>query len=263
MFFSVREDDGTDFSTLSGKTAFRWNRLSATLGEVSREGAWTFGPSSGLTSAHLLQNSSTSGSGVATLRLQNNSTNGTWLDYNEGGNIYATGLSNGSSTYLWRAGGTGGTVTGQVTSAGTWRLGPSVTGNANGQRHIINGSLNAGNVTSAEQSGAFFINSNVRISSPNAIDGRINSVVGGGAIYFETRTGSNARAISFYTNLPGDSTTTNGTRKGFVTTEGAWTLGPSTGSPGHKINGNNALPGTSGSADDRILRLSPTGTNLV
>jgi hypothetical protein len=50
---------------------------------------------------------------------------------------------------------------------------------------------------------------------------------------------------------------------GEVSREGAWTLGPSTNSPGHDINGHSALPGTSGSADDRILRLSPTGSTAV
>jgi hypothetical protein len=45
--FSVREDDNTDFSTLAGKTAFRWMRFTTRLGQVSREGAWEFGPSGG------------------------------------------------------------------------------------------------------------------------------------------------------------------------------------------------------------------------
>jgi hypothetical protein len=47
MQFTVREDDNTDFSTLSGKIAFRWNRFTTRLGQVSREGAWTIGPSGG------------------------------------------------------------------------------------------------------------------------------------------------------------------------------------------------------------------------
>ena len=54
MAFDVRENDGTDFSTLTSK-AFAFQRAGNTLGSCTRAGAWTFG-SNTLVAEHTFYN---------------------------------------------------------------------------------------------------------------------------------------------------------------------------------------------------------------
>jgi hypothetical protein len=53
MVFDVRENDATDFSTLT-TDAFRWRRSNNVIGSVTRAGAWTLGPSSAASTTHIV-----------------------------------------------------------------------------------------------------------------------------------------------------------------------------------------------------------------
>jgi hypothetical protein len=131
---------------------------------------------------------------------------------------------------------TAGSEKGRVDSAGAWTLGPAVTNNNTGQRHLVSGALYGSNVTSTDESGIFVLGVNTRISPNTAEDGRTNTTTGGIAIRLENRTVASSQAIGFYSNQPGDATNTAATVIGNVTHEGAWTLGATTTSTVHTIN---------------------------
>ncbi len=96
------------------------------------------------------------------------------------------------------------------TAGGAWTLGPLITNNVNGQRHVISGSLNAGNVTATTNSGYFALISNARASGSNALDARTNSTTGGSGIGLSNSTSATGSAIEMFVNQPGDTTGTNG-----------------------------------------------------
>ena len=62
-----------------------------------------------------------------------------------------------------------------VTQAGRHTIGPLVTGNANGQRHLVSGSIFSTNVTSTSHSGRLALGNNVRISAGRSTHSRSRS----------------------------------------------------------------------------------------
>ena len=113
----------------------------------------------------------------------------------------------------------------RATGAGAWAFGPAVTGNRTGQRHLVSGALYASNVTSTDESGIFVLGINTRIGSNTAEDGRTDTTTGGIAIRLENRTVASSQAIGFYSNQPGDTTSTAATVIGNASHAGAWMFG--------------------------------------
>lgn len=117
------------------------------------------------------------------------------------------------------------TFAGNKTFNGTVQLGSSVTNNYTGSQHLISGYLYAGNVTSTVGSGQLGIGTNVRISSGAAETGRTNTTTGGAGIRFTNHTSASGNAIEFFSNQPGESTSTGATQIMTGSHAGAWTLG--------------------------------------
>jgi hypothetical protein len=141
--------------------------------------------------------------------------------------------ADGTGTGLYRVGAdtigftTAGTKAGEISSAGLWTIGPAVTNNFQGAKHIVSGKLYSGNVTSTDASGEIVIGANVRFGSSNGHTGRSETATGGAGLLLDTRTSNTAAAFALYTNLVSDATSTDATIKGQCTHAGAWTLGNS------------------------------------
>lgn len=114
-----------------------------------------------------------------------------------------------------------------ISGAGALSIGQAVTGNVNGQRHTMNGSLYAGNVTSTAQSGFMNIGVNTYGGSSTANVGRTNTTTGGATIAFSNDTSATGQAFQVYTNKPGDGLTTAGVVTLLGDYNGKWVIGPS------------------------------------
>lgn len=136
---------------------------------------------------------------------------------------------------------TTGAVTLESDHVGLWQVGPAVTANNTGQRHIINGSLYAGNVTATDESGNITFGTNTRFGGANALNGRSNSTSGGVGISFDNRTSASGRALAVYSNAPGDATGTTAAVTLEADHNGLWQIGPAvtsnTTGQRHIING--------------------------
>lgn len=125
----------------------------------------------------------------------------------------------------------------QISSTGAATIGPAVTGNSTGQRHVVSGALYAGNVTATDGSGELVISSNAKVGAGTAEDGRSNTTTGGFAITLNNRTADGSNGMIFAANLAGAATSTTATTVGSVTQAGTWTLGASSGTKIHTANG--------------------------
>jgi len=153
LFSPASGTDGADF-LIDTTGGYHWKNASNTeIGDVSNAGAWTLGPSSGLTAQHIIRSASGSGQldlqGTAAasrlgLTITNSASSikgyivvaGSSNDLITGDvlndlNISFTGsnLNFGATTAL----------VGKVTSAGAWTWGPS----AGGAEHVANGIITA------------------------------------------------------------------------------------------------------------------------
>lgn len=118
------------------------------------------------------------------------------------------------------------TFGGQMDNLGAWMFGPAVSGNPNGQKHIINGGLWAGNVTAAAYSGSFAIGTNTYQNSGAATNNRTDTTTGGMSLIMHNRLNAGHTAFTVYTNNPGDSLTTPATATLTSSHSGVWVIGP-------------------------------------
>lgn len=118
---------------------------------------------------------------------------------------------------------------GAISASGAFTLGPLVTNNYTGQRHLVSGGLFAANVTSTAASGNIGFGVNVRYSGNTAEGGRTDSTTGGAGIYFSNDTTVGNPAIRFYANAPGDATNTTAAVVGSIAHSGSWALNPTSG----------------------------------
>ena len=277
----------------STRPQFAWSNYTTQLGVVSAAGDWTLGPAAqnathiinGLTT--LQRANGTSYSGVAfppnAITTYINSTNSgtvsqvfavrdvstvaqymsftTYSPANAQVDFVMQSTLSGTTKEILRA-----------TGAGAWAFGPAVTGNRTGQRHLVSGALYASNVTSTDESGIFVLGVNTRIGSNTAEDGRTETTTGGIAIRLENRTVASSQAIGFYSNQPGDTTSTAATVIGNATHAGAWTFGPSGFAGMHTLRGTVQHGGTGtsstvywvqtgGTTSSDIIIDARTGTN--
>ncbi len=154
-----------------------------------------------------------------------------------------------------------GSAVGGYSSTGAFTFGPGVTGNSNGQRHVINGSLTAGNVTSTDESGQITLNNN-GVSGGNAGTARSNTTTGGVYILLDNRTSASSETFGIYTNQPGDSTGTAGQSKFSLDANGNLTLGGTT-ATSHTVQGNQITVNGSGAGgtDVKMNFITTGGTN--
>ncbi len=145
-----------------------------------------------------------------------------------------------------------------IATDGTATIGTAATNNYNGQKHIINGALYAGNVTSTDESGYFVLGNNSYIGATGVQVGRTNTTTGGSALILDNRTSASNDAFIFVTNQPADTLTTAAATIGHATTAGIWTLGTSSSTAQHVING--SLKITKSLILTRVDDASSTGT---
>lgn len=149
----------------------------------------------------------------------------------------------------------GGTAVGSVSDAGVWSFGPSITNNYTGRSHVISGGFTAGNVTSTNASGRLYITSNCNVFD-HAATSRTNTVTAGTGISLDNGTANGNSAFAVYTNLTGDALTADASTVGYVTYDGAWTLGPSGFTGSHAIRGGFDIQGNV----TNIITYRPTAT---
>lgn len=110
-----------------------------------------------------------------------------------------------------------------IDPSGSLTLGKNASNNYAAQRNIVNGSLFAGAVGAADETGAMVVGTNVRVGSVNAWAGRTNSTTGGAGVLFDNRTTAGSAAFSVYMSQPGDSASTAAGNMLFVTHSGVVT----------------------------------------
>jgi hypothetical protein len=152
-----------------------------------------------------------------------------WQDGYFDGNVYTDSIK-----ALTAAGVTitddGGVACVACADGGAVTVGPAVTGNITGQRHLISGAIWSANVTSTDQSGRLYISNNARNGANNGENGRTDSTTGGVGILFNNRTSDTNNVLEIIANKAGESTATSGAAIATATQAGAWTLGPASGS---------------------------------
>jgi hypothetical protein len=138
---------------------------------------------------------------------------------------------------------------GSINSSGLWTIGAS----GGGQTHVVNGNINSistginllvqSNTTDATTKNSRFGNAHYTNSEePMAlIHGESTSSVNGVYIGGGTSAMNAATTIQFYTAA--NNTTTSGTLRGSIDTNGLWTIGASGGGQTHAVNGNLDLTG--------------------
>ena len=228
---SVTSGSSTAFSietntANTGVSGANVNGTETNIVSATAAGAWTLG-GTGLTASHVIKSGApTNTPTLDIISLVTGANPSIKLNPNVVGD-WGEFLNGGTAGYRFKN--SSNTVTGELTHAGVWTLGPAVTNNNTGQRHLVSGALYGSNVTSTDQSGVFVLGVNTRISPNTAEDGRTNTTTGGIAIRLENRTVASSQAIGFYSNQPGDTTSTAATVIGNATHAGAWTLGASSG----------------------------------
>lgn len=118
----------------------------------------------------------------------------------------------------------------RIDNAGASTIGPAVTNNYTGQRHIISGALYSGNVTSTVSSGQLAIGDNVRFGSQTAQTGRTDTTTGGGGILLDNNTNDALSSITMYVNQAGDATSATADAAITITQAGDVNLQMATGS---------------------------------
>jgi hypothetical protein len=137
-----------------------------------------------------------------------------------------------------------------------WTLGATSATTAAGASHLINGKLDSGATSSADQGIALWLGANAYLSSSYGV--RSSNAVTGGAIRILSRNADGNDLFQFYGNLFNDSTTTAATKIGSVTNTGAWTLGPTSGlGTAHVLQGQGTEVATlkNTNAADNFIRL--------
>lgn len=109
---------------------------------------------------------------------------------------------------------------------GAWAIGPGGTLNSTTGRPLtVNGAIVAGGTGTGDESKLMFLGSNIYSSLFGGLP-RTGSL-GGGGMYFDSRTTDTNPAIGFIVNRSADSTTTTATDIGNIQANGAWTIGTS------------------------------------
>lgn len=125
-------------------------------------------------------------------------------------------------------------------------LGTPITGNINAGRHIINGSLYAGNVTSTSLSGIIGFGTNIRFDPTAALNGRSNTSTGGAGIWLANRTADNVDAFRIMVNQLADSATTDADTIMAADNVGSFTFGSNSVGPSSGTKRVNVAAGASG-----------------
>jgi hypothetical protein len=189
---------------------------------MSSSGAVTLGPSGG-TAAHTINGN---GNSIVTTSGHNlilKKSSGAALMWQDDASVSGTAnCSIDNSAGLMRFYNHGGTVNGSLSQAGEWRLGPSV--------------MYAGIGTQNDPSVGFgIVDSVVNVTGYSGFTGS-NTGRQGGVFRMDTRDDSSQPLFSWYARAPGVALGTL-TMIGRATNSGAWTLGPSSFSGVHNING--------------------------
>ena len=206
-----------------------------TTGTVSDAGAWTLGPSAGIgTATHIINGRVTlpylnTGEPV---RLAGGATNAANRDWGIGINYDAYGeFSIRCSTAQEGNPFTAGNTFGKISNAGAWTLGQtSFTSNS---FHKIQGTCG---LAMSFGSGATGIGANCFYDSIRNYN-RTGTTTNGAAVIFDANVSASNTAITIVANQAGDGVSTAADVIATATGAGAWTLGSSSGSAIHLVQG--------------------------
>lgn len=129
--------------------------------------------------------------------------------------------------------------------------------------HTLNKNFSVGTPSTAtDANGGVALISNAYTGNAAYQNTRLGSL-GGGALFILPRTGDTSASLEYRTNLAADGTTTSATTKFAITQAGAVTLGPSSFTGQHSVNGAINLENSTPSAVPNGFYRSTTGSLIV